>query len=113
MGAVSRTSVRLVGLIAAALGLSACSQSELRLSPDFGAAERQDMAAQIADPDARYVGTPAPGASGARVGLAQRRYDANQVIQPVLATTSTAVAAPTSNGSSNGGSSVGLNSGGQ
>ena len=66
-----------------AVALSACTQSTIRLSPDFGAAVRQDEAAQIADPDARYAGVPAPGANGARVGLAQQRYQKNQVIQPL------------------------------
>ncbi len=43
--------------------LSACAQSSLRLDPDFGKALHQDLAAQIADPDAHYEGTPAPVSS--------------------------------------------------
>lgn len=113
MGAISRTSFRVVGLIATALALSACSQSDLRLSPDFGAAVRQDVAAQIADPDAKYVGIPAPGSNGARVDLAQRRYEQNQVIQPALATTSNTLPAAASNGAGNSGSSIAQNNGGQ
>lgn len=72
----------LVAVAFLAFALSACTQSALRLNPDFGYAVRQDLAAQIADPDAHYRGTPAPGSAGARVGLAQRRYDNNQVVQP-------------------------------
>jgi len=73
----------LAGCATLVLALSACAQSTLRLSPDFGAAVRQDLAAQIADPDARYMGVPDPGANGLRTGLAQQRYDRNQVIPPV------------------------------
>jgi hypothetical protein len=66
----------------AGVALSGCTQSQARLSPDFGQAVRQDFAAQVADPDAHYVGTPGPGSNGARVGLAQKRYERGQVIQP-------------------------------
>ena len=78
---------------AAALGLCACAQnpiqSEMRMSPDFGDAVRENLAAQIADPDAHYAGTLAPGASdGTRIDLAQTRYQQNQVIQPSSTTAS-------------------------
>jgi hypothetical protein len=53
-----------------------------RLSPDFGVAIRQDLAAQIADPEPRYVGTPTPGSNGPRTSLSQRRYQANEVLPP-------------------------------
>jgi hypothetical protein len=87
------------------IGLSACTaQSEMRISPDFGDALRQDLAAQIADPDAHYLGTPAPGSSGARVGLAQQRYQKNNVIQPASVTASgTASIGTVDNGVSNSG----------
>jgi hypothetical protein len=49
---------------------------------------RQDAVAQIADPDARYEGKPAPGSDSARVGLAQKRYQANDVIKPSAVTAS-------------------------
>src|SRR5437660_6022539 len=74
--------------VLACLALSACAQSSLRLNPDFGRAVRQDVAAQIADPDAHYEGTPAPGSRGDRVELAQKRYQNNQVIQPSTTTAS-------------------------
>ena len=81
--------------IAALLGLGACAQnpteSEMRLSPDFGDAVRENLAAQIADPNPHYAGTLAPGASdGARIDLAQTRYQKNQVIQPSSMTASSA-----------------------
>ena len=74
--------------ICVAPALSACAQSSLRISPDFGNAVHQDLAAQIADPDAHYEGVPAPGSAASRVGLAQKRYNANQVIQPSSTTAS-------------------------
>ena len=81
----------LAGCLTLALALSACAQSTLRLSPDFGNAVRQDLAAQIADPDARYMGVPDPGANGLRTGLAQQRYDRNQVIPPATTGTTSGI----------------------
>jgi type IV pilus biogenesis protein CpaD/CtpE len=58
------------------------TQSKIRLSNDFGAAVNQDLAAQIADPDAgRNAGPPPPG-DGARAALAQTRYKQDKVIPP-------------------------------
>jgi len=92
--------------------LSGCAQSSLRLNPDFGNAVRQDAAAQIADPDAHYEGTPTPGSSGRRVGLAQKHYDANQVIQPSSTTASNAASIGNDeNGASGGGAGVGVSGG--
>jgi len=92
--------------------LSACNQSEVRLSPDFGNAVRQDLASQIADPDAHYEGTPAPGTAGRRVGLAQKRYDANQVIQPSTTTASSSKSiGNVDNGSGSSGAGAGMSGG--
>ena len=74
--------IGLFASLAAAPLLSACTQSEIRLQPDFGVAVRQDLAAQIADPDAHYSGVPAPGSDGSRVSLAQTRYQTGNVIPP-------------------------------
>lgn len=72
--------------------LSACSTQHFpALSSDFGVAVQQDLAAQIADPDARYRGVPTPGSNGARAGLAQFRYGRDQVIQPASTATTTVV----------------------
>lgn len=108
------TCLRSLLIGAAALGLNACAQnpaeSEMRLSPDFGDAVRENLAAQIADPDAHYTGTPAPGASdGARIDLAQTRYQKNQVVQPSSTTASSARSIGNAdNGSGNGGAGVGM-----
>jgi type IV pilus biogenesis protein CpaD/CtpE len=53
---------------------------------DFGRAVREDMAAQIADPDAAYKGPPPPS-SGERAQIAQQRYSTDTVKQPVSQTT--------------------------
>jgi type IV pilus biogenesis protein CpaD/CtpE len=82
------TILRVMFAAAACASLSACTYSKPRLSSDFGNAVRQDIAAQIADPDARYEGKPDPGSSGDRVGLAQKRYQTNQVIPPSAITAS-------------------------
>jgi len=71
-----------VAILCLAPALAACQQSSLRIDPEFGKAVHQDVAAQIADPDAHYEGIVTPGSAGRRVGLAQKRYDAGQVIQP-------------------------------
>ena len=112
------TIARPILVIAAALGLCACAQnptqSEMRMSPDFGDAVRENLAAQIADPDAHYTGTPAPGASdGARIDLAQTRYQKNQVIQPSTTTASSAGSIGSADngngaGGGNGGAGVGM-----
>jgi len=101
---------RAILAIAAMLGLGACAQnplqSEMRMSPDFGEAVRENLAAQIADPDPHYAGTLAPGASdGARIDLAQTRYQKNQVIRPASATASSRTLGGSDNG---GGSGVGM-----
>jgi hypothetical protein len=68
--------------IIAAAGVSGCVVSQPRISNDFGVAVRQDVVAQIADPDPRYPGPPPPS-SGSRAALAQFRYRTGQVIPPV------------------------------
>lgn len=73
------------GAAAMALGLSACVVSQPALGPDFGVAVRQDVAAQIADPGARYGRTPTDGAN---VLSAQQRYRTGEVVQPTSTKTS-------------------------
>jgi hypothetical protein len=78
----------ILGLLAVAgIGLSSCAFSQTHLSDDFGAAVRQDVVAQIADPNAHYPGPPPPS-NGARAALAQTRYRTGTTIPPV-ATAST------------------------
>lgn len=107
---ISRT--KTVFIVTAMLGLSACAQnptqSEMRMSPDFGDAVRENLAAQIADPDPHYAGTMAPGASdGARIDLAQTRYQKNQVIQP----SSTTASSKSSIGNADNGGGAGVGAG--
>src|SRR5258706_1477860 len=101
----------LVMALCMAPALSACSQSSLRISPDFGNAVNQDVVAQIADPDAHYEGVPAPGSSAARVGLARKRYNATQVIQPSSNTASSKSLGGVDNGSGGGGVGMGVSTG--
>jgi hypothetical protein len=104
------TRITLVASLAAPFVLSACTQSTIRLQPDFGVAVRQDVAAQIADPDAHYTGTPSPGgADGSRVSLGQTRYQENRVIPPASTstqTTTTSTAGSSMNGSASTGASA-------
>lgn len=76
-------------LTAAALALAGCAESRLRLSPDFGEAVHQNVAAQTADPDAHYGGVPAPASDGARAAASQSRYTHDQVIPPASTSAST------------------------
>ena len=77
--------VGLLAALAGALALSACAESRMHLSDDFGAALKQDKAAQIADPDAKYSGNPAAGSNGQRMAAAVDRYVNGKVIQPAAA----------------------------
>jgi len=103
MPKIASSAVTAVCLLAAGLSLSACAVSRLHLADDSGVAVRQDIAAQVADPDARYRGLPAPGASGLRTDSAQGRYDAGQVIQPASTSTSTVTVGGGQGGSGAGG----------
>jgi len=99
-----------VACLGTAMLLCACAPSMSNLSSDFGIAVTQDLAAQIADPDARYAGNPEPGTNGVRVGAAQSRYEKGQVIPPTTLTTTTR-ASSADNGNNGNGSNSG-NSGG-
>ncbi|MDB5453996.1 MAG: hypothetical protein JWO33_2574 [Caulobacteraceae bacterium] len=89
MATLSKFSLIAVG---AGLVLGGCAVSRQHLTSDYGRALRQDAVAQIADPDARYKGDPAPASNGARTSLAQTRYERGTVIQPASTSTSTVVA---------------------
>ncbi len=82
--------------------LAGCTESRPNIASDFGVSVKQDVAAQVADPDARYKGVPAPGSDGARVGLAQKRYQEDKVIEP---TTLSASSGTIGSSQSSGGSS--------
>jgi len=75
----------LIALTGACGLLSACeetTQTRLRVQDDFGQAVSQDLAAQIADPDAGRNAGPPPPSSGLRAEGAQKRYGQDAVIQP-------------------------------
>jgi hypothetical protein len=83
----SATAATVAGL---ALALTGCTESRLRLSDDYGHAVRENIVAQVADPDAHYKGVPAPGSSGHRGDLAQQKYNHNAVTRPASTATSSA-----------------------
>lgn len=80
--------IRALALAGATIALTGCIDARKDLSPDFGNAVRANLAAQIADPEARYEGVLQPGGDGARAALAASRYGKNQVVQPAQASTS-------------------------
>ena len=73
MNRSTRTILSTVAAAAAALALGGCASPHL--SADFGQAVRQNIAAQVANPDAKFAGTMAPGSNGARVAAAQAVLD--------------------------------------
>src|SRR5438552_3714187 len=88
MSAVMTKSATAAALALAAIALSGCLQTRLRISDDFGRGVRQNVVAQIADPDAQYKGVPGPASSGMRSGLAQEKYNHNAVTRPASTSTS-------------------------
>jgi len=76
-------------VVLAALGLSGCLSPQGRLDPNYGVSVRQNIAAQIADPDARYRRDTPPAASGERAQIAHKRYNSGQVIPPSAPSAST------------------------
>ena len=96
------TSIGIVAALAGALALSACAESRMHLTDDYGAAVKQDTLAQIANPDAKYTGDPAPGSNGQRMADAVNRYVSGKVIAPEAAHASTVGATAGSSGSSGG-----------
>lgn len=75
-------STKTLAIVGAALALSGCVQAPGHMQPDFSYAVRQNIAVQIADPEARYARVVNPASSGARATLAQERYVYGQVVQP-------------------------------
>lgn len=98
MSIAIKSRLMLSALAGAGALLSGCAntpptQSSLRLSDDFGRAVREDIAAQITDPDPAWKDAPPPPSSGQRAALAQKRYERNAVIQPATSSTTQAVPA--------------------
>jgi len=67
--------------------MSGCAESSLRMSPDFGVALRQDLAAQTVDPQGVGAAAPYPLGDGARAALAMGRYEKGEVKEPALNST--------------------------
>jgi len=89
----------------ACAGLSGCMPANAGLSPDFGLALKQNLAAQVADPDAVYDRTMEPASNGQRAADASDRYVRGEVTVPRSQGTSQI-------GGSNGGSGGGAGASG-
>jgi len=68
--------------------LAGCVSPQHSLEPDFGRAVRNDIVAQVAEPEPRYDRTVEPASNGMRSAAANRRYESGQVIQPQVQSTS-------------------------
>ncbi len=101
-------------LLAMGLAASACqntnpkygltiTQSTLRIAPDYSEAVRQDVVAQIADPDAQYKGVPGAASNGRRTADSEHRYVTDTVKQPPLTITQQVVQTSQGGDSSGGG----------
>ena len=86
-----RSVIKIAALSAlAAVALSACAQSRLTLREGFGREVRADLVAQVADPEAKYSGDPAPASNGSRASIAETRYEKGAVVEPASTSTSSA-----------------------
>ena len=85
-----------------ALALSGCAESRLRLSDDYGHAVRENIIAQVADPDAHYKGVPAPGSNGQR-GKPSRRRGTTTMLLSGRRSTATSTAGTAGGGGGGGG----------
>jgi hypothetical protein len=90
-------------LVSGCAGDDVLRQSGQKETDDFGRAVREDLAAQIANPDPAWKNAPPPPSSGTRAALAQTRYQKNTVIKPVGATTSSVTTTGGGGGQAGGG----------
>ena len=103
-----KSGLLLSALIGAGMLMSGCAegdkrqlQADLHQADDFGRAVREDLAAQIVDPDAPGKATPPPS-DGQRANLAATRYQKDSVIKPQGASTTSGVDSGSSGGGSGG-----------
>ena len=89
-------------IIALAAGLSACAMNDKPMDPTYGQALKQNLNAQIADPDARYARIKEPASDGMRTSGAQDRYQRGEVTETVNTSTTT-IRSGSSGGSGGGG----------
>lgn len=77
--------------LAAATGacalLAGCIDPQRPISPDYAIAVRSNIAAQTADPEARYRREIEPASNGDRITTASDRYEKGEVIQPTIEST--------------------------
>jgi uncharacterized membrane protein YgcG len=115
-GADMRMSMKSWSLAAAVIGLGAMASgcatnqgdSKYAQAPEhFGQAVREDLAAQIADPDPAWKNTPPPPSSALVSALAMTRYNTDKVKVPQGSSTQTQVSAGGGGGGGGGGSSGG------
>jgi len=90
-------------LAGAALLLAACATEPQKDATDaqykdFGRSVREDIAAQIADPDPVWKNQPPPPSDGMRSVKAVTRYQSDSVRKANAASTQTAVGASTDTG---------------
>lgn len=83
------TRIGMLAAVAATFALGGCVSPQLPLAADYGVALRQNIAAQIANPEARYIREESPAASGSRAAIAQERYVKGAVISPGAQNTTT------------------------
>jgi type IV pilus biogenesis protein CpaD/CtpE len=79
-----------VGLLLSGCADVAAMDRDYRDAENFGHAVREDLAAQIVNPDPTWKGPPPPY-SGARTALAQTAYRSDTVKQPTSLATSTVI----------------------
>ena len=95
----------LVAALAGSSLLAGCILSpQHSLEPDYGRAVRNDIVAQVADPEPGYTRKVEPAADGTRAVAANKRYLSGQVIPPVSQSTSQ-VAGSSGGGAPQGGGS--------
>jgi hypothetical protein len=69
--------------------LAGCISPQRPLSPDYAMAVRSNIAAQTADPEARYRRDIEPASNGDRINTANERYEKGEVIVPEIERTRT------------------------
>ena len=80
-----------VGLLASACAnTSAMARDDARVANDFGRAVREDLAAQIVNPEGTWK-TPRPLFNGQRAGQAETRYNSGTVKQPSVQSSTSGV----------------------
>jgi hypothetical protein len=80
-----------LGLLVSGCADTKAMQADMRDADGLGHAVREDLEAQIANPDAAWTGA-VPAANGARAAAAQEHYITDTVKAPVSGSTTSGVA---------------------